>query len=504
VLGFMAAMRKGDDERATRYLNTPKRGLEATELARQLYVILDRRLPARLYELSDLPLGNMGDLDKPDLDLVGTIDSASGQVDILVERVNRGAAGALWLFAAKSLDAVPQLYEELDAVGIEDVLPRFLLNFRIASIPLYEWLALLVLLPFLYIGGAFLNRRLSDMIGRWYQHLRKKPEPPHLDVLPSPLRLFLLALIIKWTLSRVTFPLLARQFWSSFAAVMMIAALAWTVIMLNGWIEGYARRRFSQELSGKLAILHFARRGLDLAVVLGGVLFTLFHFGIDPTAALAGVGVGGIAIALAAQKTLENVIGGLSLIFDETIHVGDVLKLGDTEGIVQSIGLRSTSIRTFNRTVVSVPNGQISNASVENQSVRDKFWLHHMLGLHYETTAAQMRRAIQSVNRLLMEDPRVEGGSVRVRFVRFGDSSLDIEVFAYCIARDWGHFLEIQGQLLLKFMEAVQEAGTRVALPTRTMYLSDTRNPAGEQASPMMLALRQQGTETGKSETSGL
>ena len=98
----------------------------------------------------------------------------------------------------------------------------------------------------------------------------------------------------------------------------------------------------------------------------------------------------GIAIALAAQKTLENVVGGVSLIFDRALHVGDFLKLGDTLGTVQDIGLRSTRIRTLDRTMVSVPNGQIANVSLENLSLRDKFWFHHILGLRYGTTSSQM------------------------------------------------------------------------------------------------------------------
>ena len=140
-------------------------------------------------------------------------------------------------------------------------------------------------------------------------------------------------------------------------------------------------------------------------------------------------------MALAAQKTLENVIGGLSIIFDKAVRVGDFLKLGETLGTVDYIGLRSTRIRTLDRTVLSVPNGQIANASIETLSARDKFWFHHFVGLRYETTAAQMRSVINGIHTYLATHPMVDRSEpIRARFFRFGPFSLDIEVFAYVYA----------------------------------------------------------------------
>ena len=131
------------------------------------------------------------------------------------------------------------------------------------------------------------------------------------------------------------------------------------------------------------------RRVIDVLVLFAGLLFTFYHFGVDPTAALAGLGVGGIAVALAAQKTLENVVGGISLIADQAVRVGDTLKLGDILGTVEDVGLRSIRIRTLDRTIVSVPNGQIATMSIEILSARDKFWFHPLVSLRLDTTPAQ-------------------------------------------------------------------------------------------------------------------
>jgi MscS family membrane protein len=146
-------------------------------------------------------------------------------------------------------------------------------------------------------------------------------------------------------------------------------------------------------------------------------------------------------------------------------------------GTIEDIGLRSTRIRTLDRSVVSIPNGQISNDRLEDLSCRDKFWLHPVLSLQYETTAAQMRSALVAIRRLLLDHARVEQDSIRVRFLGFGSSSLDVEVFAYIYTIDFAEFLEIQEELLLRIMDAIQAAGTRIALPSQTTYLA----PGAEQ-----------------------
>jgi MscS family membrane protein len=146
--------------------------------------------------------------------------------------------------------------------------------------------------------------------------------------------------------------------------------------------------------------------------------------------------------------------------------------MGTTEGTVDHIGLRSTRIRTLDRTVVSVPNGQIANVSVETLSARDKYWFHPEVRLRYDTTSRQLHAVLESIRLLLWEHTSVDRESIRVRFVRLGQSSFDIEVFAYAIARDWSHFLQIQEELLFGITESVERAGTRLAVPAQALYVA--------------------------------
>jgi MscS family membrane protein len=471
VLGFLFAERKEQSAASVQYLNTRLQGNDAAELTHKLYVLLDRGLPAKLNELSDRPEGSHS-LSNPDEELVGTISSNDSKLDIVLERVTRGKAGPIWLFSRKTLDSVPNMFEEFDVVSVDDVLPRFLVEITFVGVPLFEWLSVLVVMPLFYVLTTLLNRLLRRWAGRLRRFVRRKPGLPDPEILPVPVRLLVLVLIIRWTLSRLSLPLLARQLWSSVATTITIAAFVWAFILFAGLCEGYIRARMvRRNQAGAISILRFAGRTVDLLAVFVGILVALYHFGVNPTAAMAGLGVGGIAVALAAQKTLENVIGGISLILDNAVRVGDLLKVGEALGFVQEVGLRSTRIRTFDRTVITVPNGQLANVQLENISIRDKFWFHHTVRLRYETTAGMLRSILQGVNDLLTQHAAVERSSVWVRFLRIGTSSLDVEIFAYARASDWPHFLETQQELLLRIMEIVQAAGALLAFPTQTMYL---------------------------------
>jgi len=473
---------------AARYLNTRASGEAASTLAHELFVVLDRRLPAGLVQLSDEPDGSLPFPTRPDQDLVGTVTSDSGNVDIIVERVSRPNAISVWLFSGRTLDAIPGLYKELNSLAVETLMPDFLRETTIAGIALIEWLAVLVGIPALYLLTVLLNQSIGLLARFVLRRLGRRTELAEVRFLPLPIRLLLIALIIRVALAKVSLPLLAREFWSNAAAVIEITACVWILILLNGVAASLLGRRMLRlNRNGVNSILTLGRRTVDTLIVFAGFLVGFHHLGVNLTAALAGLGVGGIAVALAAQKTLENVIGGISVVFDQTVRAGDQVKVGEQVGIVEHIGLRSTRIRTYDRTIVSIPNGQLSNVSLENISSRDKFWFHHILSLRYDTSASEMNAILDGFTELLTHHSSVESSSVRVRFLGFGASSLNVELYAYVIAADCSHFLETQQALLLDCMEIVRTAGSRLAYPSQTLYLDRSDAPrdadGGTQAS---------------------
>jgi MscS family membrane protein len=483
LLGFMEAARNESHAAAVMYLNTDLPENAAADLAHQLYVVLNSRLPARLNELSDRPEGSLVNPLKPSQDIVGTIQTVNGPLEIVVERVTRGAAAPVWLFARGTLDAVPDVYAEVDRVSLDRYLPGFLTRPRVRGIRLAAWLSLLLVVPLFYrlIGVvAVLFRPLFAFVRR-----RSKWVEWALALGPGPIRLFVLAILIHWLVSLLDVPLLERQFWSVVETIVATTAVAWMLLILNAAAEQRLRGQLSSSTVGETtAILRLVRRAADVLVIAAAVLVMLRVFGLDPTAALAGLGIGGIAVALAAQKTLENVVGGLSIVFDKVVRVGDTLKVGETTGTVDYVGLRSTRLRTIDRTIVSVPNGQIANVPIETLSARDKFRFYHVVGLGYETTAAQMRAVLEGIRNLLTGHPDVDQELVRARFFRLGPSSLDIEVTAYVKASGWDAFLGVQQELLLRVLEIVEQCGAVIAFPSQTLYVADGAVGAGAGPNP--------------------
>jgi MscS family membrane protein len=481
VRGFLSAARRGEYELARQYLDTRLTGTAAETLADQLFVVLDARLPARLTQISDAPEGSRANPLVPNQEVVGTIASSTGSVNVLVDRLERGPTGAIWLFSRGTLDAIPALYQEITASQGEAVLPRFLTSTRLWNVRLADWLAVLLGIPLLYFVTSVLNRILVPMTRPVWRRLFGESESYKRNALPVPARLLILALLGRWLLSSLSLSLVIRQFWSNAASLIAIFAIVWLLILLNGEAEQYVHRHVPRANSAAAwSLVRLLRRSLDLLIIFAGFLVTLRHFGVDPTPALAGLGVGGIAVALAAQKTLENVIAGASLIFDQAVRVGDTLKMGTTVGTVDHIGLRSTRIRTPDRTIVSIPNSQIANASLETLSARDKYWFHPVVGLRYETTPEQLHAVVDGIQRLLVSHPSIDPSSVSVRFVRLGSFSLDVDVVAYVNAGTWNRFLEIQEQLLFGVTEVVRSAGTAIAMPSQTMYVTNAPEALAE------------------------
>jgi len=209
-----------------------------------------------------------------------------------------------------------------------------------------------------------------------------------------------------------------------------------------------------------------------LGMVVGAVLLAMGadRLGIPVYGIVAGLGVGGLAIALAAQPTVENLIGGLSLFADKSIRVGDFCRCGTDAGTVETIGIRSTWIRGADRTLTTIPNAALSKMSVINFGRRDKTLIQSTIGVRYETSPEQLRYLLVKIREMLLGHPRIHPDPVRARFIAFGACSLDIEVFAYATTLDRAEFLGIQEDVLLRVMDIVEQSGSSFAFPSQTLY----------------------------------
>jgi MscS family membrane protein len=470
VHGFLNAAEKHDYERAAEYLDSKQPSAQKQELARQLKLIMDRGLAVNLDTLSREPEGKPGEGLRKTRELVGVAQIGSESLEILLDRIQRRANPPIWLFSAETLLSVPAITEKIQPGWMELYLPKVLLEKRLLSIQLYRWVTALIAIPlFLFITWLLIHV-LGFALGRAVRRLTSERGPlPDLG-LRGPIRLVIFAVLIRLG-STFAVSLSARQFWTRVATVVGVLAVVWLYIRLTDVLAAVMTRRLRRtNVPGRIAVLQLLQ-GLSKALALiAGMLIILYMGGVNLTAVLTGLGVGGIAIAFAAQKTLENLFGTIMVVSDRVVRVGDFCRIGNTLGTIEEVGLRSTRVRTLAHTVLTVPNGQLAGMSLENFASRQRILLNQTIGLRYDTTAEQLSDVLGRIRRLLNQHPKVESESARVRFVRFGGASVDLEVFAYVKTSEFPVFLEIQEDLLLRILSVIEASGSGLAYPFPVTY----------------------------------
>lgn len=492
VLGFIKAAQAQDYARAAEYLDSKQSAARLQGLVHELKTILDRGLAVNLDLLSAKPEGDPSASPKADRQIIGTVRTETGNLDILLDRVERGKGMRIWLFSSETLRRVPEVYAEIGPPWIESYLPRQLVENRLGNYPMWVVIATFLGISMALLLAKLFNRAMIPALRPLVRYLTREQDDRQLERIAGPIRLLTLVFALHWMVALFGLPLLVRQFWGRVALTLAVIGVTWLLSRVIDILAELTQRhlgRLNRPYSA--STLGLLRRLGKVMVVVVGALVLLHAGGVNITAALAGLGVGGIAVAFAAQKTLENLFGGITLTSDQPIRVGDFCKFGDQTGTVEDIGLRSTRIRTPDRTLLSVPNGYLSSISVENFGVRDKIWFHPTIQLRYETSADQLRHVLAEVRRLLYAHPRVETKSARIRFVKLGASSLDLEIFAYVLATDYAVFLEIQEDLLLCIMDIVEKSGTSLAFPSHIAYVTQDRGLDTEKTQTAIARVRQ-------------
>jgi len=265
-------------------------------------------------------------------------------------------------------------------------------------------------------------------------------------------------------------PILYRTYYVRLLAAMLAACFGWLASRLSD--QGFSRvlnRTRTHHQAGE-SMLILMQRLNRIGILIIALVVALALLGLNVTTALAGLGIGGLAVALAAQKTLENLIGGISLLLDRAIQVGDFCKIGDRVGTVADIGLRSLKLRTLDQNLLVVPNGLLAQMQFENMKARPKLLLQQTFSLRIETQVEQLRFVLDGVERMLNEDPAIESGSSRLRLTNFAGAAFELELFAFVKTGDFREFTGFRQEIILKIAGIVEAAGTRFAAPTRLTY----------------------------------
>ena len=348
----------------------------------------------------------------------------------------------------------------------------------------------LLLIPLSFGLSILVTRLFSFMLLLVVHRVVKVRVDQHVARLTGPLCILIFALAI-WFISLLSRSVITSAFWTYVASTLTVIGATWLCVRVIDLVFKLKQSQLVATSSDKISMVQLGRKLSKILAVIVGTVVIFYIAGINIAAVLTGLGIGGIAIAFAAQKTLENLFGGIMIISDQPIRVGDFCRAGEYIGTVENIGLRSTRIRTLKRTVVSVPNGQLAVMSLENFTMRDKIWFHHTLRLRYETTADQLRYILAEIRKMLYEHSKVESPSARIRFIGFGNSSLDLEVFAYVLETEYEPFLHVQEDLLLRIMDIVEASGSGFAFPSQTTYIAKDSGLDAEKSQKAMETVRQ-------------
>lgn len=473
MLGFLKAAQDGDYSIAAQYLqmSPARRQTEGERTASRLKFVLDHAFTGSLsrYNQADgtpqegVPLGRQR---------LGTMTAGDVEVDLDMVRVSDPNAGKIWLISAETLARLPELADQVEARQVEHKLPGFLVKHQFGGMPLWQWLALLVAIP-IAAGLGWLVIVVLEVPLRWWARRHGQLEVANWRSVSGPAWLLAGTLIHQLFVIYLRMPLLPRHYYFEVTSIALILSATWLVWRFVRWsLRRVRARALAHGHAGTGSLMLLGERIVKALIFAAGILAILSSLGFNMSTALAGLGIGGLAIGFGAQKTIENLFGGVSVLGDEVFRVGDVCRFGDRTGVVEDIGLRSTRIRTDDRTLVAIPNGTVATINLENFSRRDKILFKTSLGLRLDSKPDHVRFVLTEIRKLLYSHPKIETASVRVRLTDLAGSSLGIEVFSYILTREFNEYAAIREDLLLRILDVMENSGGTLAPPAQALYIS--------------------------------
>lgn len=489
VAQWNALCRERRFEEAARYLDLPPKSEgDGPRLAMRLKAVLDRHAWIDLSQISPLPLGDPADGLPPGTDSIARIPGPDGKLEP-VRLVRRTAPdGSIrWVFSRATVERIDGWYRALEHRWFHDNLPAWLLRPGPRELLWWQWLAL-PLLGAASWAVSFLPSGLTRALFRPLAlRTRTKWDDEILARSGGPLTAAW-ALVVAWA----ALPLLglyapAYDFAEALLRALGILVFFWALLRAVAIARDMvASSAFATERPAVRSLVPLGARLAQVIVLAFAAIAAFSELGYPVASLLAGLGIGGLALALAAQKTVENLFGALSIAVDQPLRVGDFVRVDDFMGTVETIGMRSTRIRTLDRTLITVPNGKLAEMRIESLTARDRMRLHGIFPLVLGTTAAQMRAVLEGFEEVLGDHPMVVRDETTVRFRGLGPSALEVEVNAWFSTSEWNVFTKIRQDVLLDLLAVVERAGTALAYPTQTLHVV-ARSP-GERPAEAPLA----------------
>jgi MscS family membrane protein len=467
VLGFLKAAEEKDYTKAAKFLDGKWSPEQTTELVIQLKYLLDRGFSTSIDDISRAPKGDVEDEARLSRERIGTVKLPDGEMEVLLDLVRRPDGPSIWLFSQETLRRVPEAYESMHHTDIEDYFPAWSQNIRFLSVPLWRWGSILVFLVIVFVAASFITRAMIWTFRRLFKNRLTTAVEESVLALKAPI-FCVLGAIMNRVAAGYARTALSRHYWSITGLILLWMSGAWLLVRITHILVSVWRHRLLLKMQVERATLvSLLGRIFTILVVLVLVLVLLAQAGVNVSAMVAGLGIGGVALALAAQKTLADLFGGLSIVMRGAVRVGDFCQIDGIMGTVEDIGTSALSLRTLGRSVVSIPNSKVAEVKLENFAMRDQFWLNQVFTLRFDTPHAVVKTVLEKIVQLLLAHPEFNKDSARARLINLTPSGPQIEIFAYFRrpGADWAVFLGEQEKILLQVLSVVEGAGASLAAP---------------------------------------
>ena len=472
IIGYLTAATEFNWEKAAEYLdlrNLPPdvEKVGGPELARQFNHVVSRSVWLDRLSVSDSPEGLQGDDLPAYRDELMRITGEDGEVHIWLQRVPRVDGVMIWKLSNRSVALIPELYDLYSyPPGVEKVRSWFPAEASFLGLEAFKWFIIIV------ISLVFwpVYRLIGIVLARLFSSPKKEAYPLIRNIFTGPAVFIGILITLGIVVERLGAGAHAQQVMQ--AKTLSTLAVVWALWAVTNLVKSYQQEKLNKlGRPGAARLMQPLTTLVKIMVFILGLLFWLNNIGINITTVLAGLGVGGLAVALALQKPIEDMMGALTIFSQASMRVGDFCRYGTEMGVVEDIGLRTTRLRTLTNTVVSVPNALIASVEVENLSFRTKIRYWPTLRLRYDTTTEQMRIIMEKITEALEQNEQVYEDPLRVRFTDFDSDAILIKVHSFVKTTDFSEFLGIAEEINFQIMEIVKSAGASFALPGRAIYM---------------------------------
>ncbi|MCU0291849.1 MAG: mechanosensitive ion channel family protein [Thermoanaerobaculaceae bacterium] len=476
MAGFFDAWHAGRFDLGAFYLDLgaippDQQAAEGARLARRLNLALQRTLWLDLDTVSNLPLGAPEAGIPENEERLGTVKLGRREVELRLSHRWDPELGHVWLVSQATVSLIDRFYKAHGYGWPGDHAPVVLFSVSFGGLQLWQWATLLVALGVGWVLSRLLGHWLVRLAARLAARTTVTWDDALVRALDGPTGLVLWSLVLVAVSPWVGLSPTVRQVVFTICKLLGVFGFGWMALRLVDTTAEHMRQGSGVDNKVGMGFVPiFVRFGKALVFVLLALL-SLDVIGINVVGVMAGLGLGGLAVAFAAQKTLENVFGAVAIAGDRPFQIGDFVTIGTDQGTVEDVGMRSTSLRTLARTLVSIPNGVVVAGRIENYSARDRIVYNPTIGLTYDTRPGQLRAVLDGFREVLRAHPRVFQESFRVRFRAFADSSLNVEVLCWVATGDFDEYLEVVEELNFSFAEVVEKAGSSFAFPTRTVVV---------------------------------